>query len=127
MKLIRLLLCSSALLLVFSQLGVAQPPAVPRQVTAVRGTPEVFDQRDGQFVQRPMLPEGINWIGSQVVEESARGYVQLEVEGLGRVWVQRMRVEYPRQPLRARCVAGISAVSDASLAGARGAGAGCSK
>lgn len=105
--------------------GAQEVPSI--QVTAMRGVPDLFDQRDGQFVRRDAPAAPVNLVGATVLEESARGYVQLQVPELGEVWVQRMRVDYPRQPLRARCLEGISASGDALHAGSRGAGQGCAR
>lgn len=113
-------------------LAAGLPAAGPQegavvQVTAMRGVPDLFDQRDGQFVRRAASAAPVNLVGAAVLEESPRGYVQLQVSGLGAVWVQRMRVDYPRQPLRARCLDNISATGDALHAGSRGAGQGCAR
>lgn len=112
------------LLALFSSHVSAEEATVYRIEKARRDHVTEYVQDGDRFRRGEKIPaERVN--GAKILEASTRGYVRVETEA-GPVWLDRTEVEInPKLPVKAECLALVSAPIDTTAGIVRGAGGAC--
>lgn len=90
-------------------------------------TPNVFELTDGRYRKSGKLDAASLALPATVVNQSPKGYVQLQSSN-GAIWLDKLDVVLdPPLNIKASCLTGVSVASDAVSAVTRGAGEGCGR
>lgn len=104
--------------------AAADEPTVYRIEKARRDQVTEYVQDGDRFRRGEKIPSA-RITGTKVLEVSPRGYVLVETAA-GPVWVDRLDVEInPKLPVKAECLALVSAPVDTTAGIVRGAGGAC--